>query len=58
MCWFFLIRGHHVLCRLHKGYIHNYVGDKSSVGESVTTKLAITVGVGKYNGEKKDGIRV
>ena len=30
-----------------------YVGDKSSVGESVRTKVAITVGVGKHNGEKK-----
>ena len=38
-------------------YIHIYtghsnVGDKSSIGDRVTTKVAITVGVGKYNGGK------
>ena len=31
---------------------------KSSVGFSVTTKVAITVGVGRHNGENKDDIRV
>ena len=29
----------------------SYVGDTSSVGDNVTTKVAITVGVEKYNGE-------
>ena len=32
---------------------HCNVGDKSSVGDSVATKVAITVGVGKYNLEKR-----
>ena len=32
---------------------HCNVGDKRSVGDSVTTKVAITVGVGKYNGKKR-----
>ena len=32
---------------------HCNIGDSSSVGDSVTTKVAITVGVGKYNGEKR-----
>ena len=31
---------------------HCNVGDKSSIGDSKTTKVAITVGVGKHNGEK------
>ena len=31
---------------------HCDVGNKSSVGDRVTTNVAITVGVGKYNGEK------
>ena len=32
---------------------HCNVGDKISVGDSVTTKVVITVGEGKYNGEKR-----
>ena len=32
---------------------HCNVGDKSSVGDSATRKVAITVGVGKNNGEKR-----
>ena len=32
---------------------HCNVGDKSSVGDSVTTKVVITVGEGKYNGEQR-----
>ena len=31
---------------------HSNVGVKSSVAESVTTKVAITMGVGENNGEK------
>ena len=30
-----------------------YIGDKSAVGDNITTEVAITVGVKKYNGEKK-----
>ena len=30
-----------------------YVGDESAVGDSVTTKVAITVGVGKHNDDNK-----
>ena len=29
------------------------VGDKSLVGDSVTTTAEITVGIGMYNGEKR-----
>ena len=32
---------------------HYNVGDKSSVGDSVTIKVAITVGVGKYDCDKR-----
>ena len=32
---------------------HCNVGDKSSVGDSATAKVAITVGVGKHDGEKR-----
>ena len=32
---------------------HCNVGDKSSVGDSVATNVAISVGVGKHNGEKR-----
>ena len=32
---------------------HCYVGDKSEVGESATTEVAITVGVEKSSGDNK-----
>ena len=32
---------------------HCKVGDKNSVGDSVSTRVAIIVGVGRHNGEKR-----
>ena len=32
---------------------HCNVGDKRSVGDNVTANVAITVGEGKYDGEKR-----
>ena len=44
---------YHNTCMMQKTLRgHCNIGDKSSVGDSVTTNVTKTVGVGKHNGEK------